>query len=106
MIGPDEIRPEIGKPDIYEMEKSPLLQKAAMFTEMLKSGNRNLQRFIDETHDFTKFNAEAVDEDKPYIQMEILHGVAEAVQHEFAPPDDMPLPPKGSSCWHSAGSEQ
>lgn len=78
-----------------------------MFTEMLRTSNENLQRFMDdETRDCRKFNVEAIDEDKPYIHMEILHGVVEAVQHEFAPPDDMPLPPKGSSCWFSAGSEQ
>ena len=103
----EEIHVRIGeKPNIYQMERSPLLQKAALFKEMLAKDNENLKRLMEEPGRREMFDIECFDPDKTYVQMEILPGVLEARQHEFAPPDPMVLPPKGSSCWNAAGIEK
>ena len=109
MDSSDEIYVEIGKPpkpEIYEMERSPLLQKAAMFREMMNRDIEVFNRLMEEPGRAEMLNIEKVNEDKPFIQMEILGGVVEAREHEFAGRDDMVLPPKGSSSWFSAGSEK
>lgn len=107
-----EIRPHFGEEErtrVYMVEQSPLLQKAKIFSEMLKEGNEHLKRVMDAgtVEDRKKFDIQEVDEDEPYIQMSIIPGIFEFKLHEhdgFAPPDDTPLPPEGSPAWFSAGS--
>ena len=99
-----EIRPEIGKPDIHEVARSPLLARAKFMAEMLRQDNKELEEYIASGKDRSKISVEEVDAGDPQVvQMTLVLGVFEAnyERHQAAPLDETPLPTE----WRKAGTE-
>ena len=102
---PGEIRPEIGKPDIRPVERSPLLAKARCMAEMLRQENMELEKYLASVQDRSRVSVEEVDaNDTEVVQMTLCMGVVEAnyERHQAAPLDDTPLPTE----WRKATTEK
>lgn len=64
---------------VYSVARSPLLDRAAAFTKILKEDNDRMQKFLEAGGDPNEISCEALDpNDDRIIEMEVIPGVLES----------------------------
>lgn len=92
------------KPNIYMMERSPLLSKAQCFVKMLEEDQNRIERLKSENK-LDEISIEKIDDnDTEVIQMTILPGVLESknLVYNVTPLDSTEMPPNS---WQKATEE-
>ena len=90
------------KPNIQMIPKSPLLQKAKCFSEMLKKSNQELEKYLADGGDPKLISVETDgNEDETYIEMKIIDGAFESQAPEVVLPDTTEMP----NTWRKATTE-
>ena len=90
------------KPAIHPIEKSPLLQKAQFFAEMLKKDNERIQAAIKEGRQ-DEISIENLDGSDQVIEMDLIMGVLESKTPQVLPLDTTEMP---EDTWRPATAEK
>ncbi|KAK8883005.1 hypothetical protein M9Y10_045653 [Tritrichomonas musculus] len=92
------------KPNIYMMERSPLLSKAQCFVKMLEEDQNRIERLKSENKLYEISIEKIDDNDTEVIQMTILPGVLESknLVYNVTPLDSTEMPPNS---WQKATEE-
>lgn len=81
------------KPQIYNVARSPLLDRAAAFAKLLKDDNDRIQQFLAAGGDRNEISCEVLDpNEEQVIEMEVIPGVLESKAQQPEILEDINIP--------------